>query len=345
MPQPPPVSTLPAPPPPPGSRPVPPPPPRPDRRRRRGWRAVRAAHLVTLALIIPIGAVLGYGQAAGVIALFVIITPFEKLFRRHDQKLRRPGLKTDLTYALVNGPLNVFGTIMAIGLALLLFPIYLPALLLRPVVTLQPGWLLLIEGVLVTDIAIYWAHRLHHEIGFLWRFHAIHHSSQKMDWISGIRAHPFDGFIIIGPAMFLLIAGFPLAAVGAFAVVQAILGLAAHANVRWRLRPFHKIVMTPEFHHWHHANYPESIHTNYSVFLPVWDIIWGTYRMPADQRPAHYGVDEPIPDTVIAQLVHPFTRPVRERYPFPPRWRRGFCRIGRGLRRLVPFHRRVTPIS
>jgi len=70
-------------------------------------------------VVIPIGAVMGYGQAAGVVALFMIITPFEKMFRRHDQKLRRPGLKADLTYALVNGPLNVFGTIMAIGLALL----------------------------------------------------------------------------------------------------------------------------------------------------------------------------------------------------------------------------------
>ena len=275
-------------------------------------------------IAIPMGVALGYGGAVGVIALFVIVVPFEKMFRRHDQRVRRPGLRTDLTYALIGTPLTAIGTVVAIAIALVLFPLYLPALALRPIVSLQPGWLLNIEGFLLADISIYWAHRLHHEIGFLWRFHSIHHSSAKMDWISGIRQHPFDGFIIIGPVVFLIVAGFPVDVVGAFAVVQTILGLMAHANVRWRLRPLHKIVMTPEFHHWHHANYPESIHTNYSVFLPLWDIIWGTYRMPADQRPERYGVDEPMPDTVTAQLLHPFKREVRQ---------------------LHPFHRRTTPVS
>ncbi len=330
---PPPVSTL-----------APPPPPRPDRR-WPGRRALRWIHLAGLAVVIPVGAVLGYAGAAAVVALFVVIVPFEKMFRRHDQRIRRPGLRTDLTYALVGTPLTAAGTVVAIAIAVILFPIYLPALLLRPIVTLQPIWLLVIEGFLLADISIYWAHRLHHEIGFLWRFHSVHHSSERMDWIAGIRQHPFDGFIIIGPVVFLIVAGFPVGAVGVFAVVQTILGLMAHANVRWRLRPLHRIVMTPEFHHWHHANHPESIHTNYSVFLPVWDIIWGTYRMPADLRPERYGIDEPMPDTVTAQLVHPFTRDVRERYPFPPAWRRMIGRLTRPLRRLVPFHRRVTPIS
>jgi len=342
LPPPPSLSSLAPPPPPPGS--IMPAPPRPDRR-WRGFKALRWAHMIGLAVIIPVGTVLGFSNSAAIIALFVIIVPFEKMFQRHDQKIRREGLRTDLTYALVGAPLTAAGTFVAIVIALMIFPLYLPALLMRPFVTLQPGWLLITEGFLLADISIYWAHRLHHEVGFLWRFHSIHHSSKKMDWISGIRQHPFDGFIIIGPAAFLLVAGFPLEAVGAFAVVQAILGLVAHANVRWRLRPLHKIVMTPEFHHWHHANYPDSIHTNYSVFLPIWDIIWGTYRMPADQRPERYGVDEPMPDTVTAQMIHPFTREVRERHPFPPAWRRFISRMLKPLRRLVPFHRRATPTS
>ncbi len=318
---------------------LPPPPPRPDRRPRR-WRVVRWIHIVGLLAAIPIGMYFGLEGAGGIVALFVILVPFEKMFRRHDQAIRRPGLRTDLTYALVAPVLNVVGIAMGIGIALLAFPVILPALALRPLVMAQPTWLLATEAVLLADMLIYWAHRLGHEVGFFWRFHSIHHSSAKMDWISGIRQHPFDGIIIVVPAVFLIVAGFQLEVVGAVAIIQTILGLVAHANIRWRLRPLHRIVMTPEFHHWHHANYPESIHTNYSVFLPIWDMIWGTYFMPKDRRPAIYGNDDPIPPSVPGQLLYPFRAETRERYPFPSAWRR---RIRR-LRRFVPFRRRRVSV-
>ena len=69
------------------------------------------------------------------------------------------------------------------------------------------------------------------------------------------------------------------------AVVQIVTGLFLHANVRWRWRPLHRVVITPEFHHWHHADEAVADNSNYSVFLPVWDILFGTYLMPADRRP------------------------------------------------------------
>jgi sterol desaturase/sphingolipid hydroxylase (fatty acid hydroxylase superfamily) len=342
-------SALPPPPPPPPSPPsggasrsrLAPPPPRPEHGRgrgRTGWRMVRWFHVVAIAVAIVTSLIFGYGEAGGVVALFIIIVPFEKMFRRHDQRIRRPGLRTDLTYAIVSPVLNVAGVVVGVGLALLFFPLFLPALLLRPLVLGQPGWLIAVEAILLLDILIYWTHRLGHEVGFFWRFHSIHHSSEKMDWISGIRAHPFDGVIIAVPAVFLIVAGFNIEVVGIAAVVQAVLGLTAHANVRWRLRPLHRIVMTPEFHHWHHANHPESIHTNYSVFLPVWDMVWGTYYMPSDQRPQVYGQSENTPPSVPAQMLVPFSKPMRERYPFPPTWRAR-------LRRLVPFRRRRVAAS
>ena len=146
---------------------------------------------------------------------------------------------------------------------------------------------------------------------------------ERLDWISGVRQHPFDGVIIAVPAVFLVVAGFQLEVVGAFAVIQIVLGLFAHANVRWRLRPLHRVVMTPEYHHWHHSNTPESIHSNYSVFLPLWDIVWGTYYMPADRRPEVYGNSETTtPAHLPGQMLWPFGKDARRRYPFPPEWKR-----------------------
>jgi sterol desaturase/sphingolipid hydroxylase (fatty acid hydroxylase superfamily) len=92
---------------------------------------------------------------------------------------------------------------------------------------------------------------------------------------------------------------------GVLTVIQVVTGLFLHANVRWRWLPLHRIVITPEFHHWHHANEPDAINTNYSVFLPLWDTLFGTYFMPHDRRPQVYGVSEPMPAGIAEQLRHP----------------------------------------
>lgn len=318
---------------------LPPPPPRPDRR-WGGWRYVRWVHIVALLAAIPAGLYFGLEGAAGILILFVLLVPFEKMFRRHEQPIRRPGLRTDLTYALISPALNIFGIVAGIAIALLAFPLWAPALLLRPLVMGQPGWLLAIEGILLLDVLIYWTHRLSHEIGFFWRFHAVHHSSKKMDWISGVRQHPFDGVIIAAPAVVLIAAGFQFEVIGAVAVIQAVIGLLAHANIRWRFRPLWRIIMTPEFHHWHHANYPDSIHTNYSVGLPLWDMIWGTYHMPRDRRPAIYGHSEDMPGHIPGQMWWPFRSDTRKKYPFPPPWRTRIRRVAAFLGRFVPFRRR-----
>ncbi|MDH3706304.1 MAG: sterol desaturase family protein, partial [Acidimicrobiia bacterium] len=302
LPPPPPVSSLPASPDPPGAG-------------HRRW--LRGLHVAGLAIAIPAGLFLGLEAAGAIIALFVLVVPFEKMFRRHPYKLRRPGLRTDLTYALVNPVLEVVGLTIGVAIAVVAVPLWLPALALQPLVTAQPGWLQAIEAALLLDILIYWTHRLGHEVPLFWRFHSIHHSSQRMDWISGIRTHPFDGVIIAVPVVMLLAAGFQLEVVGVFAVIQFVIGLFAHANVRWRLRPLHPVVMTPEFHHWHHSNHPEAHCSNYSVFLPIWDILWKSYYMPSDRRPQIYGISQPVPPSVPGQLVHPF-RGIRPwlRHPF-----------------------------
>ena len=67
----------------------------------------------------------------------------------------------------------------------------------------------------------------------------------------------------------------------------------------------HRLIITPEFHHWHHTNERDAIWTNYSTFLPFWDQLFGTYFMPKDRRPQSYGVNEPIPDGILANYVIP----------------------------------------
>ena len=241
---------------------------------------------------------------AAVVLLFVVVVPFEKLFPRHRQRLRRPELGTDLAFALAGPALNAVGIAAAVVVGAISLA-WLPGLAIRPLVAMIPPVAMPFVAVALFDLAIYWTHRWYHEVPFLWRFHSVHHSTEHLDWVSGFRNHPLDGTLIAPAFFFLLAAGFSPELTGTLAVVQILLGIFLHANVRWRLRPLHRLVITPEFHHWHHANEPGAINSNYSVFLPLWDIAFGTYFMPADRRPVRYGVDDPVPKGMVAQLRYP----------------------------------------
>ena len=240
------------------------------------------------------------------LVLFLLVVPFEKMFpRRRGQRIRRPLAALDVRYALTAALFGIASITVGAIIAVVSFA-WLPGLALRPFVAMLPNWLMPFVGVAVFDLAIYWAHRWSHEVPVLWRFHAVHHSTEHLDWISGFRNHPFDGAVVAPPAVFLLAAGFNAEFTGVLAVAQVITGLFLHANVRWRWKPLHRIVITPEFHHWHHSYEADAHCSNYSVFLPVWDIIFGTYYMPTNKRPVRYGVSEDMPTTMWGQLCFPF---------------------------------------
>lgn len=267
-------------------------------------RVVRAGGAAAVGIT---GLAIDRGPIGVLIVVFVLVVPFEKLFPRHRQRLRRPQLATDMAYALATPLLGAVGAVvglLAAGVSLL----WLPALGLRPAVSALPGPLAALVGFVLFDLIGYWAHRLGHEVPFLWRFHRVHHSTEHLDWVSGFRLHPFDGLFVAPAFVFLVAAGFSPRQTGILAVVQVLAGLFLHANVRWRLQPLQRWIATPEFHHWHHADEPDAHHTNYAALLPVWDLLFATFLIPAGRRPQRYGISEELPKGMIAQLWSPFIR-------------------------------------
>ncbi|MDJ0769807.1 MAG: sterol desaturase family protein [Ilumatobacter sp.] len=305
------VSTLPPPrfdafppPPPPPPPPAPHGPSKPPSRQR----LARVARLTLMAAAIGLAFLIDSAIFTGVIVLFVLIVPFEKMYpRQKGQRIRRPLVGTDISYALLGPLLNVVGIVALVvigGLSLF----WLPGLALSPLVGLIPAAALPFVGFLMFDFVSYWTHRFAHEVPFMWRFHSVHHSPEHMDWVSGFRIHPFDG-VVIAPAFFFLIgAGFDAELAGVFAVFQIILGLFFHANVRFRWRYLDKVAANPEFHHWHHSSEDDAVGHNYGAALPWWDLLFGTFFMPkhtTGRRPARYGVSPQLPNHLLGQLTYP----------------------------------------
>ena len=125
---------------------------------------------------------------------------------------------------------------------------------------------------------LYWLHRLFHGGGF-WKYHAIHHSSEDLDWISAARFHPVNLFLgTIAVDVILLMAGISpnvMLWVGPFTTFHSAF---VHANLSWTLGPFKYVLATPVFHRWHHTPLEQGGNTNFAGTFPIWDMLFGTFR-------------------------------------------------------------------
>src|SRR5215467_8673140 len=170
-----------------------------------------------------------------------------------------------------------------------------------------PLWAQAILFVVLADFMLYWLHRLfHHQ---LWKYHAVHHSSEELDWISAARFHPIN--LIIGTIsvdVILLMAGISpniMLWVGPFTTFHSAF---VHANLNWTLGPLKYVLATPVFHRWHHTMPEEGGNRNFAPTFAFWDVLFATFYMPPGRLPARYGVDDPqFPPGFLRQLAYPFT--------------------------------------
>jgi len=161
--------------------------------------------------------------------------------------------------------------------------------------------------VFCADFVLYWSHRAFHEVPRLWRIHAVHHSVEHMDWMAGSRNHVVQTFVdrclVMVPLYLLGTTKEALDLYVAFAAFQAVY---VHANVGIPLGPLKYFIATPQYHHWHHSSQSPAIDTNYAVHMPFYDRLFGTYHMPGEHWPSHYGTTKRLPRTWLGQLLYPF---------------------------------------
>jgi sterol desaturase/sphingolipid hydroxylase (fatty acid hydroxylase superfamily) len=236
----------------------------------------------------------------------LVFVPLERLFAaRSSQAIFRRGWFTDLTYVIVNRPLVQFGIIAVIVTAMMAAQHVVPARV-RSAVGSQPVWLQLVQIFILADLGFYLAHRTFHAVPALWRFHAIHHSIEDLDWLAAARVHPIDQ--IITKAVSLVppfVIGYSDGALAVFTLVYFWHSFLVHANVRLTLGPLNRVIATPIFHHWHHSTDRDARDKNFAAQLSLLDAIFGTYHFPANRRPHRFGTDHAVPGTYLRNLVYP----------------------------------------
>jgi len=249
----------------------------------------------------------------GWLLVCLVFIPLERLLALHkEQHVFRKWWWNDLIYVLFNR-IFIFAGMVVIIVGVAVVGRWLVPAAVREAIVGQPIWLQAIEAIVLADLGFYSAHRLFHTIPWLWKFHAIHHSIEELDWLAAARVHPIDQIITKGLSVLPLYAlGFSGAAIGIFSAIYFWHSLLLHANVRLSFGPLRRLIASPEFHHWHHANQPEAYNMNYAGQLAFLDKLFGTMYMPEGQMPARYGVDDPVPHTFVPHLIYPFKRQISD---------------------------------
>ncbi len=240
-----------------------------------------------------------------------LFIPLETLFpNRADQGIFRYEWREDLFYYLISSMLVQVLTWLSFMPAQTLFKLTSWTEF-RAWVAALPFLVQLIAIMFLTDLVQYWVHRLFHRIPALWRFHAVHHSAQHMDWMAGARMHFLEILILRGTTVFpMILLGFSQTAVNAYVLVVYLFATFAHSNLGWRLGFMEKFFVTPRFHHWHHGIEKEAIDVNFAIHFPLFDKIFGTHHMPENNRwPSGYGIGgHPVPKGYWQQFLYPFRR-------------------------------------
>lgn len=239
--------------------------------------------------------------------IFLVFYPLEHFLPIHkDQKLFRAGWITDVMHYFISGIFIRLGIVAIIFIATQIGSNSIPAHV-RSNIAALPIWFQILAITIIADFGFYIAHRLMHSLPWLWNFHAIHHSSMKMDWLAAYRVHPVDQVVVKGVSLIpIFVFGFSEVSIGLASLIYYWQSILIHSNSRIRVGIFKWLIATPEFHHWHHSNQAEARDKNFSGQLLLWDILFRTAYLPG-VMPSAYGVNDSVPKGYLNQLIYPFT--------------------------------------
>jgi sterol desaturase/sphingolipid hydroxylase (fatty acid hydroxylase superfamily) len=239
---------------------------------------------------------------------------------RHNFKLahrERPFFNKEFTTELA---FPIFGTFLMMPLEALrqyfvyeaILTPYFPFQIFDEGIQSWPLWVQVIVGLTVLDFSLYVRHWFVHK--YFWPYHTIHHAAREITWLTWIRLHPIDMFVMgLIDATILFVLGFSGEAFAIAVLIKDHMNRFNHSNIQLDYpSPLRYILVSPNMHRWHHA--ADDVQAQNKNFAIVWawlDLLFGTYYVPEKRLPTRYGVIDDEGNDVagpsyVDQLLYPF---------------------------------------
>jgi len=170
-----------------------------------------------------------------------------------------------------------------------------------------PGWLKIIDTIILMDLVMYLWHIMTHRVPLLWRFHRVHHTDLDVDVSTTVRFHigevVLQALVLIGTAYFI---GADFIGVLVFECLFLLSDLFRHSRVRlpsWFENAYWVFFVPPSMHRIHHSVDLEERNTNFGTIFSIWDRFLGTLLTGINQNQIWTGVDGHIQEKKL-EIYH-----------------------------------------
>jgi len=172
----------------------------------------------------------------------------------------------------------------------------------------QVIWAQLAGALLLGDFGAYWVHRSCHRSPWLWRIHAMHHTSERLYVFSSGRNHPINALMAYGSQLLpLILLGAPMDVIALLSVFTGVHGMLQHANIDLHHGWLNHVFATADLHRWHHSTRHDDSNTNFGSNLILWDWVFSTRYLPAHRTVHAVGLPElHLPENFLHHLISPF---------------------------------------
>jgi len=238
----------------------------------------------------------------------LIYVPLERLWPQYPKQgtFRREWTLDVVYFMSTHLPLQILSFLVLLPATQATRYLGIPGL--QHLIARMPWLLQFFLAIVVADVAEYFTHLALHKVPFLWRFHAVHHSSKALDWIAGSRSHFVDDTLVRGLVLAPLMLGFSPSIIFAYLIFVTLHATWTHCNFAPNAKWLEKFLVMPRYHHWHHTSQKEGVDKNFAIHFPWIDRLFGTYYYPSTW-PEQYGLDgEEIAAGFLRQTIEPFTR-------------------------------------
>ena len=159
-----------------------------------------------------------------------------------------------------------------------------------------------VVGYAAVSLLAYVYHRAAHRFGFLWRtFHQMHHAPQRMDMGGAAIFHPLEivVFVTLSTVTTTFLLGLAPEAAALTGFVAQFYSFFQHLNIETP-RVLGYVIQRPEAHFVHHSR---DLHAYNYGDLPIWDILFGTFKNPRDFGAGEVGFESPADGRYGAMLA------------------------------------------
>lgn len=239
------------------------------------------------------------------IPLYERILPYRENWNNSDD---------DITTDVLNLVINIVVTTFEKPILILLLLSISTALSERFGAGLWPEqWPLIMQlglMLIIAEFGRYWVHFAAHKVPLLWRFHAVHHSPNRLYFLNAAKFHPIEKLWFQLPEVIpFILLGTNIETITLYLVFNSIHGLFQHSNIRLKLGPLNYIFSMTELHRWHHSREIDESDRNFGNNLIIWDIVFGTFFYPRRREVKDIGLlNIEYPKSYVGQLAAPFAQ-------------------------------------